>query len=844
MILIGATPLLVAAAAPRTVSVSTSDELQNALAAPQEGDTILLQDGSYSINDLSGSYAFFLILDPGVHFTLKAANEGAAILSGDNAGRIFEYRVDTTGQEGWVTFDGLVFQNGRTSSFDAGAIITRGGRSTFIKCQFLSNTSAPNTSSGASAGAVMATASSTAQFIECSFENNTSDNHGGAMLVGQGSTVFIHNSMFNNNRNNLPNQRSNALGGAIHVFNGLEGTTTSLYLSNTSFYNNQSGFAGGAIMVKGNFASPAQQSPSPSLLVVANCTFDTNTASNDPSVTTASPTEGGAIMAENNVVLKVFNSRFLGNSAALGGGIASFRASVTVQSSVFANNLAVGRESSNSSGQGGAIECHANDNCSDDTNYPTGSLTVTDSYFETNQAQSGGAIYAAGDTNRVFSTVAGCQQGSLEDNRLPVSLSEILIKACSVDDLIGNHALGGGIAGNLMDLSLSNSIIIDSVAFGTDPSDTTSSSKGLGGAVAFRKATRATITGTVFEGNSADHQGGALHIFGSELADFSQNIFIRNEINPGSTPPETDSRGAAIYSSPSTTDSISVSGAITDSIFSDQIGLPIFDSDTSDSNSCGCFNLLTYDGNDFYNTTYADSVYKDSFIASTLNATELNSAVVDHGGGTTTPKSLLGTNLDLASSITTAALRATPTTIISTSTVGGAMLTTESYLAWAWNGGCAQLDLAQLDPSTETTGAAIAEAGNHELQAWTGASCGGAADQADTIQVQLVAAPVAHLSANPLSISSGESSTLSWSIDSGDFLAGMISNEALPDMTTSSGSISVSPATTRSYHLIEVTVQGGSVAEQKVWVDELPPDTIFSDGFESGDTSSWSYVSS
>lgn len=831
------------AGAPRTIPVSTSDELQNALAAPQEGDTIVLADGTYSINDLSGPYAFFFIVDPGVHFTIKAENWRAAILDGGGSGRILEYRVDTIGQEGWVSFEGLVFQNGRTTSFDAGGVITRGGKSTFTECSFLDNQARPDSSSGASAGAVMLTASSISQFINCDFERNSSDNHGGAMLIGEGSQCFIHNSIFNTNRNNLVNQRSNALGGAIHVFNGLEGTTTKLYLSNSSFWENQGGFAGGAIMAKGNFASPSQTIASPTLVVVANCTFDTNIALNDPSVQTASPTEGGAIMAENNVTLEVFNSRFYANSAALGGAIGSYRASVSIQSSIFANNTAFGRDSSNSAGQGGAIEIHANDSCSDDTNYPTGDLTVSDSYFETNAAQNGGAIFAAGDTNRVFSTVAGCQLGTVDENRIPVTISQSIFKACSVDDLIGNNALGGALYGNLMNLNLSDSVVIDSRAYGTDPSDITSSSKGLGGGVAFRKATKASITGTTFQANTADHEGGALHIFGSEIAAFSGNSFIRNEINPGSTPAETSSKGAAIYTSPSVLDAIDVTGSINDSIFSDQIGLPVFDSDTSDSNSCGCFNLLTYDGNEFFNSTYTDSVYRDSFIAGTLNASELNSAVVDHGGGTMTPKSLEGSNVDQVTSITVAALRAVPLTIISNSTVGGATLTTDSYLTWALNGGCAQLDLSSLDAQTEATGSSPAASGSHELEVWADASCTGTPDKTAATSINSVAAPAVHLFADPISIAGGEQSNLSWSLTSGDFIAGIISNEALPEMSAPSGSLAVTPAATTNYRLIEITKQGGNVAEATVWVDEPPPDLIFSDDFESGNFDAWSFFS-
>lgn len=832
----------VATAAPRLVPVATSDQLQNALAAVQEGDIIELADGTYSVNALSGAYDFFFIVDPAVHFTVRAETPGAAFLDGSSSGRIMEYRVDTPGAEGWVSFENLAFVNGRTTSFDSGGVMIRGGRSTFEYCVFQNNQGVPEASSEASAGALRAGTESVVQIVGCSFTGNISDNHGGAIIIGQGSTAYIHDSIFANNRTNLPGHRSNGLGGAIHVFNGLEGTTSYLYITNSRFSNNQAGFVGGGIMAKGNFASSTQSVASPTVVVVSNSTFEDNTALNDPFITPASPTEGGAIMAENNVSLSVYNSRFINNSGGLGGAISSFRGEVLVESSVFENNTAFGRSETDSTGRGGAIKSHSNDNCADDTDYRTGSLSVSDSFFEGNQAQGGGAIFAAGDTTRMFSTVPGCQMGNANSNRLPVSLEKITIADCSVDDVIGNHAVGGGLYGLLIDLTLTDSMVLTSVASGTDPSDFASSSQGHGGGASIRKASKISITGTTFAGNSADHEGGALHIHGSEVAAFDDNAFINNEVSPGGNRPETSSEGAAIYVSPSTPDSLSVSGSISNSIFSNNLGLPIFDSDTTDANGCDCFNLVTYDGNTFYNTAYGDSVYRNSLVQGTHTAQELNSLVVDHGGSTQTKKSVLETNADTVSPIVTAALLATPERIIDSTAAGDIQAVTESFLAWSWNGGCAELDQSNLNSGTEETGALSSTIGSHTLSVWSGGSCSGASDASVNENILTGATPAADLIADPIAISGGEQTTLSWDVTAGSFLIGMISNDAKDAVPQPTGSVMVAPPASTRYHLSVVTREGGVSADERVFVDEEPPTTIFTDGFESGDTSAWSGV--
>lgn len=827
-----------ASAAARVVTVTTPNQLRTALNAVIAGDVIELAPGTYRMSDLSGDDYYF-IDSPGVHFTVRSAQPGAATIDGEGNSRLLWLYGDGTPQSGWVTFEDLVFANGNTVDLDAGGVKIRGGMATFKDCVFENNTATPGLTSGASAGAFLITEQAVVQFIRCSFVGNSSDNHGGAMLIGQGAEVFIHDSEFIGNVNNVAGHRANGLGGAIHAYNSAEGVITKLRISDTLFDSNEAGFVGGAIMAKGNFSDTSTPFESPTSVIVSNSTFTDNIALNNPQVTPNSPTEGGAIMAENNVDLEIYNSRFIGNSAGLGGAISGFRADVLIESSVLLDNSAFGRVATDSTGRGGAIKVHSSDSCSDPVNYPTGSLEIRDTTMEGCSAQGGGCIFAAGDTNRRYSAVSGCQMGTLSQNRLPVTLDHVIMAGCTVDDTIGNHAVGGGMYGLLLDLEWTDSIVVDSVASGTDPSDPASSSQGHGGAASIRQESLVTLTGSTFGGNAADHEGGALHFLGCEISSFSDNTFVGNEVSPGGSRPVTQSEGAAMYVSVSTVYSLDMLGSVEDSVFTDNIGLPIFELDANSEHACQCANRVTYDDNAFYNTTYDDDVFRNNLVAGAHTVEELNSLVVDRGSGDTTDKSPLGNNVADVEPITVAEAVAAPVALLTDRASGASPISTESYLGWVWNGGCAELDGGWLDPATEATGTSSMALGAHQLAVWAGGSCSGGEDLLATKTVLQGSDPAGTLTANPASITGGGSSTLSWVLTSGSLLTGLISHGADSEVTSPSGSVQVMPDNTIHYEMGLVAKQGGVVRTASVWVDENPG-LIFADGFESGNTLFWS----
>jgi len=151
-------------------------------------------------------------------------------------------------------------------------------------------------------------------------------------------------------------------------------------------------------------------------------------------------------------------------------------------------------------------------------------------------------------------------------------------------------------------------------------------------------------------------------------------------------------------------------------------------------------------------------------------------------------------------------------------------------VAWAWSGSSATLNGS---PLAGTTGTMSASTGISTLDV-------------DGVQAQVVvtAAPESNidLSATPFIISSGEAVTLQWTMTSGTYLD--VDLDSAIRLTSgekgASGSVAVSPSATTTYRIFATTEEGGAVSEATVWVDELPPDQLFADGVESGDTTAWS----
>ena len=819
--------VMVAAAAawagPPVIQVSSSSALQSAIESVADGGIIELTPGTY-VAPVNG----FQIVDPDKTFTIRAISPRTAILDGVGNRSILRYLVNNPGERGWVHFEGLDFENGRsTSQVEAGGVTVDNGGATFTDCEFENNASNPGTGIGGVGGGTAVILGSVAYFFDCVWRDNTSSSQAPAMYVGDDSTAFVHAGLFIGNRSNQANHRIHALGGGLLVFN------SRVTITNTRFEHNEAGFAGGALYVVGNYndSDPLPQA----YVTVANCTFVDNMALNHPTVTPPSPTEGGAVHVENQATIVIHNSRFFTNTAHLGGAVSLYRATGEIHGSVFRGNQATGRPGFR--GFGGAIKASSLDTPADgSTNRPPASLVLTDSIIQGSWGgvdevtQLGGGVHVGGDTNRQYGENGVSRMQGLTANRMPVTITDVVFTDLQVDEMIADQtSSGGAIYGELVDLDMSGCLIVNSEATGT---------WGRGGAAGFLSQSRLDISDTTFAGNSADREGGAIYVIGSEV-DVDGCTFIANEVSPGVAEEEPYSRGAAIFSSVQQGKSLSVTGAVANSVFVDHVGLPIYDDDRTLADGGGIINDLRYNGNQFYNTTFAQKMYKESIVQHwAMTTAELNTLVVDRDASTVgncnpgtppecTKKSQVA-NFTLGSEPTTGTLVAVPPTIIDEVAKGDAATATESFLGYAWSGSSATLNGQGLGSRTGIV--EDADIGTHTLRV----------DGQNAVdQILNGAEPFATLTAIPATIPAGQSATLQWQTLAGSFLESGI-DWAVDTGSTAAGTRSVRPAHTRTFSLIVAAREGGTATQATVWVDDSPPEQLFADGFESGNTSAWS----
>jgi hypothetical protein len=753
------------------VSVHNEAEFQSAIASVPDGGIIEMSTKTYF-----APTGGFDLSNLSKRFIIRPAS-GATVTFHGNGHEIMKITNDNYSANKGVIFQDLTFSSGQSSQGHiAGGITLHRANSTFIRCTFDGNT---NTSTAAGGGGVVVNWSSIVFFFDSTWSNNTAKSFGAGMAVEGGSKVYIHNSRFVQNRTNIPNHSVLSHGGGIMVID------STVRVSNTLFDNNQAGYAAGALYVLGTWRTPLS-TPS-SDVIIANSTFTNNVARRDPSVSSSNPTEGGAIHAEDQTTLRIYNSRFIRNSADIGGGVNLYRSIVEVEGGVFIGNRAEGIGQAR--GFGGAVNVSSNDTSADgSTNRRSATFSITNSWIQGENivALSSGGIAASGDGNRVYGTNGVSQRGTLSENMANVAVSEVVF--ADLDVQYSSNSTGSGNGGALVaaltNLSVSNCLVILSDAKGQTYSS--------GGGFSILDQSVATISNSTFGKNTSDLFGGALFVQGANIT-VDGSFFTKNELSPGTQEPLLQSYGAAIFSSPESSKSLYIVGTIQNTIFSENVGLPFWDQD----NSTGPINDLRYNSNLVYSTGYSGSIYCDTipgycgFDVNNLNATIINRP------GTDTDKSQIA-NVALSTSPVLGDLKAGPPVL--TTAAPGDTLPTPGYLAYSWSGGTARLDGSTISGFAGMTSPATL--GTHTL------SVSGVPYQATIWQA---ARPAAHIS------SSGAASpyTLSWSVSSGTFLDGAI-NQGVAIPSEASGNTSVNSPPGAVYMYYAITKEGGVIASTTV----------------------------
>lgn len=738
-------PIVAAAAPPASqlMVVTNSGELVNAINAIQDGGIIELRGGTYP-SPGGGSNGGFSIQDKGKGFTIRARAGEQVIIDGGGQRSLVIAINSNIGNQKPVTFEGITFTNGYSGvNAIAAGVTLHYAEMTFVNCTFTNNRATSDSSAG---GAVQVSLTSRALFVNNTFADNSAKVSGGAIEVQDHAQVYVHNSTFRNNRTNLPGHSKYAAGGAIHVGN------STIRISNSRFENNQAGYVGGAFYAVGEWNNTLRTD-----VIISNSTFINNIASNDGSVPLDVPTEGGAFHVEANATARVYSSRFITNSAKLGGAMTNYRGVLEVNGSVFLGNRATGSGGPNG-GFGGAIAATSND--VESTDYPSASLVVRNSYIQGRYgsvgtvSQSGGGIYISGDTHR-----------NNISNRATLLIEQTAFVDLDVTEQSGNAASGGALFADLASVTMNNVLVTRSDASGSNSS---------AGALTFIRQSDANLTGITLVKNSAYMYGGAVFVAGSNIS-VNNSTFLKNSVG-------TPSLGSVFFSKPET---YNVTGMIQNSLFSQNLSGPIFDQDYTN----GPINSITYVNNRFYpgSAVYHYGVNNDQDVNS------LNNFVATRSNGTSTDKG--SQNTALGSAADAGALIAAPSYILSSGAVGdsGAQ---PAYVSYGWGGSSATLNGSNI--SAESGESSVTNPGNYSLK--VGA-------QTYTAAVTQAATPLATASLNRTSYPY----TLTWKLDSGTFLDAFADQHAkIP--SASSGSVLVYPASSDTEYWVYIITQEGGVA--------------------------------
>ena len=306
-----------------------------------------------------------------------------ALERSDNEDRL----LTVTGEETSLTINGGTLTGG-VADGDGGAILAEGADLTVNGTTFESN--------AADRGGAIATSDAMITINGATFESNATFDEGGALYLSSDTQAVINDSVFLDNRSVFKS------GGAIFSDdNTLDTPPITLTIHNTVFEGNNAGTDGGAIIA---FDTDVN---------IDGSFFNANVANGIDDDVIRRDGDGGAIFAEDSNVsventfftanvsddlggaisffgnssdntFNVTNSSFLGNTAPLGGAIATDTSLAhgdfdnLIENSTFSQNVATDR--------GGAIY-----------NFD-GNLTIIGSTISENNAADGGGLNSFGDT--------------------------------------------------------------------------------------------------------------------------------------------------------------------------------------------------------------------------------------------------------------------------------------------------------------------------------------------------------------------------------------------------------------------------------------------------------------
>lgn len=313
------------------------DAIQEAIFVCQDGDTVLVADGTYT-----GLWNKDLDFG-GLPITVRSENgPDNCIIDCEGEGRALQCRF---GEDSESVVDGFTMTDGHVSQYGGGAIFCYNASSPTIKNCVITNNCAASFEEDARGGGIYCLDYSCPTFIDCTITHNTASAsstpdvdgraRGGGMHFDQSSPTFINCAISGNTATGTGNGNSVAHGGGIYSFRGSPTFVNCKIDGNTA-----RGFTGSIDLTYSHGGGLYGQESS---VTLANCTINANQArSAGSSGFWAGHNYGGAICNVTST-LTVVNCTIAGNTAnpsglgseGQGGGIYnSGSADATVASSV------------------------------------------------------------------------------------------------------------------------------------------------------------------------------------------------------------------------------------------------------------------------------------------------------------------------------------------------------------------------------------------------------------------------------------------------------------------------------------------------------------------------------
>jgi predicted outer membrane repeat protein len=277
------------------------------------------------------------------------------------------------GGAAFISFTDCLFSGNVATSTGGGAyaIAQTGGTmdATFTNCTFSNNAANHPTTTAARGGALGlmssgGTSSLSAALIGCTFENNSSEQWGGAVYTnartGSSNNITFTSCTFTGNSGNsggaihnyaqsnstisvtgttFTNNAATFSGGAIRNYCELNSTTGTISLTGCTFTDNECAGTGGAVSNVALKGAAAQ-------MIMDRCRFDDNTSTLRGGAIFAQAVTRSATYPNTNAYTSVTNSLFLGNTSSQRGGAvynegtSNAPSTIVVTNSTFASNTA------------------------------------------------------------------------------------------------------------------------------------------------------------------------------------------------------------------------------------------------------------------------------------------------------------------------------------------------------------------------------------------------------------------------------------------------------------------------------------------------------------------------